>query len=75
MKAAGTVSQTGPNLDEFLTQDDAAGIREMIVSPGKEIAKGYGANIMPPNYGQTLSPQELAALVTYIDKSVHGGKQ
>ena len=47
----------------------------MIVSPGKEIAKGYGANIMPPNYGQTLSPQELAALVTYIDKSVHGGKQ
>jgi len=75
MKAAGTSSQTGPNLDEFLKQDNAAGIREMIVSPGKEIAKGYGANVMPPNYGQTLSPQELATLVTYIDKSVHGGKQ
>ena len=45
----------------------------MIVEPGKEIAKGYGANIMPPNYGQTLSAAEIDALVTYIDKSVHGG--
>ena len=73
MKAAGTSAQTGPNLDEALTQDDAAAIREMIVEPGKEIAKGYGANIMPPNYGQTLTAAEIDALVTYIDKSVHGG--
>lgn len=73
LKAAGTSAQTGPNLDEALTKDDAAAIREMIVDPGKEIAKGYGANIMPPNYGQTLSAAEVDALVTYIDKSVHGG--
>lgn len=73
LKAAGTNGQTGPNLDEALKADDAAAIREMIVQPGKEIAKGYGANIMPPNYGQTLTPAELDALVTYIDKSVHGG--
>ncbi len=73
LAAAGTTGQTGPNLDKSLKQDNAAGIREMIVDPGKEIAEGYGANIMPPNYAQTLTPQELDALVTYIDKSVHGG--
>ncbi len=74
LAAAGTTAQTGPNLDEVLKAGDAAAIREMIVEPGKEIAKGYGANIMPPNYGQSLTPAELDALVTYIDKSVHGGK-
>jgi hypothetical protein len=29
---------------------------------------------MPGNYGQTLTPQELDALVTFIDESVNGGK-
>jgi cytochrome c oxidase subunit II len=74
LAAASTTGQTGPNLDSALKADDAAGIREMIADPGKEIAKGYGANIMPPNYAQTLTPQQLSALVTFIDQSVHGGK-
>ena len=74
LKAAGTTGVTGPDLDASLKQDDAAGIREMIVQPNKEIASGYGRNIMPPNYAQTLSKPELEALVSYIDQSVHGGK-
>lgn len=73
LKAAGTNGQTGPNLDEVLKAQDAARIKASIVEPGKQVTKGYGANIMPPNYGQTLTPAELDALVTYIDKSVHGG--
>jgi len=73
LAAAGTSGETGPDLDAALKADDAAAIREMIVLPNKEIAKGYGANIMPPNYGQTLKPAQVDALVTYIDKSVHGG--
>ncbi len=43
------------------------------MNPEKEIATGFAKGIMPANYAQTLSKQELAALVTYIDKSVHGG--
>ena len=50
LSAAGTTAQTGPNLDKVLKGWDAARIQEAITNPGKEIAKGFGANIMPPNY-------------------------
>lgn len=73
LAAAGTSSQTGPSLDETLKGVDASKIREGIVDPGKELAKGF-QNIMPGNYAQTLTPQELDALVTFIDESVNGGK-
>ncbi len=73
LKAAGTSAQTGPNLDKVLKPDKAAAILESTVDPAKEIATGYAKGIMPANYAQTLSKQELDALVTYIDKSVHGG--
>lgn len=71
MAAAGTTGQVGPNLDTFLAKDPKPAILESIVNPEKEIAKGYSAGIMPPNYGQTLSPAELKALVNYIYDSVH----
>jgi len=73
LAAAGTSSQTGPDLDKTLKGLDASKIREGIVDPGKELAKGF-QNIMPANYAQTLTPQELDALVTFIDESVNGGK-
>lgn len=72
LSAAGTSSQTGPDLDEAVKGWDAARIREATVNPGKDIAEGFAANIMPPNYGQTLSPAELDALVEFIDSSVNG---
>ena len=72
LKAAGTTAATGPNLDEMLTKDDAAAIMEMIVDPNKEIVPGYSKGIMPANYATTLTKAELAALVKYIDQSVHG---
>jgi cytochrome c oxidase subunit 2 len=70
---AGTNGQTGPNLDEVLAGQDAAAIRESIVSPGKQLTEGYGANIMPPNYGQTLTPAELDAVVAYLGENANGG--
>ena len=72
MKAAGTNGAIGPNLDEMLTKDNAASIREMIVKPNIEIVKGYSKGVMPANYGSTLSKAQLDALVKYIDQSVHG---
>ncbi len=72
MKAAGTTAATGPNLDEMLKADDAAGIMEMIVDPNKEIVPGYSKGIMPANYSATMTKAQLAALVKYIDQSVHG---
>ena len=70
LAAAGTDAKTGPNLDEVLKGWDAARIREAISNPAKEIAKGFGGGIMPPNYDQTLQPAELDALVAYIQESV-----
>ena len=42
----------GPNLDEVLPGQTAAMIEESIVDPNAEIAKGYPANVMPPNFGE-----------------------
>jgi cytochrome c oxidase subunit 2 len=64
---AGTTATTGPDLDTVLAGKDAAFIRKSIVQPNAEIAKGFQPGIMPPNYGDTLSPQELDALVKYLD--------
>jgi cytochrome c oxidase subunit 2 len=69
---AGTTAQTGPDLDQALKGMSAAQIREAIVDPNKEIAQGFGANIMPPNYQQTLNAAQLDALVKYLEESVNG---
>jgi cytochrome c oxidase subunit 2 len=65
---AGTTGQTGPNLDQILSSQDAAFIRDAIVDPNREVAKGFPAGIMPQDYAKTLSPSELDALVNYLDK-------
>jgi cytochrome c oxidase subunit 2 len=63
---AGTNGQTGPNLDKVLKGKDAAFIKESITTPDKDIAPGFQGGIMPKNYGDTLSAEELKALVTYL---------
>jgi cytochrome c oxidase subunit II len=63
---AGTQSETGPDLDKVLKGKDAAFIEESITAPDDEIAPGFQAGIMPKNYGDTLSPEELDALVKYL---------
>jgi cytochrome c oxidase subunit 2 len=68
---AGTSASVGPDLDKVLAGKDAAFIRESILKPNAEIAPGFGANIMPPNFGDTLSPAELDALVNYLVKVTH----
>jgi cytochrome c551/c552 len=61
--ASGTI---GPNLDEVLQGKDAAFIRTSIVDPNAVIAQGYGPNIMPDNFGEQLSDEELANLVAFL---------
>lgn len=58
----------GPDLDKALAGKDAAFVKESIVAPEAEIAKGYPAGVMPPNFGQTLSAAEIDALVKYLVK-------
>ena len=65
---------TGPDLNEYLApDDDKAGIEEMIVDPNAEIAEGYSANVMPTNYGQSISEGELQQLVQFLIKNSPAG--
>jgi len=67
--ASGTSGVVGPNLDEVLPGQSPDEITEDIVDPNKEIAQGYPANVMPQNFEQTIPPEELEALVAYLQES------
>src|SRR4051795_11019616 len=69
LSAASTNGTTGPDLDQVLKGKDAAFIKQSIVQPDAEIAKGYGKGIMPPNYGSTLSGAEVDALVKFLSEA------
>ena len=65
-EAAGAAGATGPNLDESLADDDEASIRQSIVEPDAKIVKGFKPGIMPKDYGEKLSDEELNALVSFL---------
>lgn len=69
---AGATGQIGPPLDDLAAAADAAGqdvdvfTRESIVDPGKIVADGYSDGVMPGNYGESYSAEEIDALVQYL---------
>jgi mono/diheme cytochrome c family protein len=69
LAAAGSGGVTGPNLNEVLPGQSLAMIEESIVDPNAHIAKGYPANVMPQNFAQTISKQEIEQLVKYLAES------
>lgn len=73
LAAAGSTGTTGPNLGTALKASTKPDIKTDIVDPQAKITKGYAGGIMPPNYGSTLSPAEIDALVNFIYDSSHGG--
>lgn len=65
--AAGADGAVGPDLDEAITaEDDPASIEEMIVDPNAEIVEGFSEGVMPEDYGETLSSEELTDLVAFL---------
>jgi cytochrome c oxidase subunit 2 len=75
LAAAGSGGVTGPNLDEVLPGQSAAMVKESIVNPNAKIAKGYPANVMPQNFGEALTPEELENLVQYLLKETGGSSK
>ena len=57
----------------MLADKDEAFIEESIVDPNAVIADGFQADIMPPNYQDTLPPAQLDALVKYLSEVTKGG--
>jgi mono/diheme cytochrome c family protein len=72
LEAAGSTQTLGPNLDDVLADKDAAFIRESIVDPDAQVAEGFPDNLMPEDYGDKLSDQELADLVAFLVQSTSG---
>jgi mono/diheme cytochrome c family protein len=72
LEAAGASQTLGPNLDEVLGDQDAAFIRESIVEPDAEITPGFADNLMPEDYGESLTEQQLNDLVAFLVEATHG---
>jgi cytochrome c oxidase subunit II len=66
---AGTQGEVGPDLDKVLPGKPADFILQSIVNPNAEIAPGYKAGLMPTNFGQLFSQQQLDSLVEYLSKT------
>jgi cytochrome c oxidase subunit II len=60
--ASGTV---GPDLGK-LSNTDEAYVRQSIVKPGAVVVKNFPDGVMPTDFGDKLSPEELDALVKYL---------
>ena len=69
---AGTDAEIGPSLDDLAARAEQAGkpladfVRESIVEPDAVIAPEYQPGVMPKDFAQSLSPEELEALVDYL---------
>jgi mono/diheme cytochrome c family protein len=72
LAAAGSTATTGPVLDDVLKGKPKSFISTSITDPNAEIAKGYPPDVMPQSFAQTMSPEELSALVDYLYSSVNG---
>jgi cytochrome c oxidase subunit 2 len=73
LKDAGASGTTGPDLDNVLKGQTPDFIKTSIVDPNAFIAPGYQKDIMPPNFGSTLSADQINALVTYLSDVTKGG--
>jgi cytochrome c oxidase subunit 2 len=69
---AGTDAEIGPSLDDLASDAEKAGqpvheyVRQSIVDPNAVVVEGYQSGVMPTTFGETLSPEELDALVAYL---------
>jgi mono/diheme cytochrome c family protein len=66
---AGATGTVGPDLSKVLKGKAAAFIHQSIVDPNAVIAAGYQPNIMPQNFGQTLTPTQINDLVAFLTQS------
>lgn len=79
LAAAGATGTVGPDLDVRLRSDCASPaskpirgatleqcIHTAIVKPYAFIPSGYAAGVMPANFAQTLTPNEIQALVNFL---------
>jgi cytochrome c oxidase subunit II len=65
LAAAGATGTTGPNLDDTVPDLSEEELRQAIVDPDAEITEGFSPGLMP-RYGDSLSEEQVDALVQYL---------
>jgi cytochrome c oxidase subunit II len=65
LSAAGSDAKVGPNLDR-LTRKNEAYVEQSIVEPNAVVVEGFDPGIMPQNFRDRLSQEEIDALVKYL---------
>jgi cytochrome c oxidase subunit 2 len=75
---AGATGTIGPDLGDLAAAAEQAGqpldafVRESIVDPDAEVTGGFQPGVMPKTFGQSLTPTELDALVTFLSGNKAG---
>ena len=78
LAAAKSTAKIGPDLDRLTTYAHRAGrpldafIRESIINPNTYVEKGYPRGIMPQDFGQKLTANQLETLVKFLISSAKG---
>jgi cytochrome c oxidase subunit 2 len=81
LAAAGSHGTIGPDLDELAAQAQRAGkpvdafVRESILSPNAYVEKGYPKSVMPQDFGEKLTGQQLETLVQFLVASAKKGSK
>lgn len=73
LSQAGTTGTIGPDLDQTLAGRPPQQIGMDITDPNAQLAPGFPADVMPQNYGETLTPQQVQQLVRYLQQATGGG--
>ncbi len=73
LEAAGTSATIGPELDSYLQGVSEEELRRDIVAPDEEITEGFQSGVMPSDYGESLSEEELDRLIEYLLEAGGGG--
>ena len=61
------LDSTGPTWTGLAASVDSEYLRRAIVDPGAEIAAGFTDGVMPATYADSLSDDDIDALVAYIE--------
>jgi mono/diheme cytochrome c family protein len=69
LAAANSGGTTGPDLDEVLPGQSDGEIEESIVDPEAKVEQGYPAGVMPQNFGEAISEEELKQLVEFLSEN------
>jgi mono/diheme cytochrome c family protein len=73
LAAAQSTGTVGPDLDEVIPGQDAKMLEESIVDPEARPTPGFPAGVMPANYEEQISEEDLELLIEFLLENAGNG--